>query len=179
MARLLGGCFQIRLQSGGVLRLHSQRDCLALAWLGVARLRKCGGAVQELLGSESAFDGFLLAPVMVGMALEAAGLGGVEPRPMALPAILNARQKDVGGQLAGGGPRMTARAGHHAVGVVIEGGVHHPFHRNIWRGHFRQGSTLRKTECVALVAGLAPQNFLRFGNLLIHPLRRTEILRQR
>src|SRR5207245_2760580 len=84
--------------SGGALRLHSQRDCLALAWLGVARLRECGGAVQELLRSESAFDRLLLAPVMIGVALEAAGLGGVEPRPMALPAILNAGQKDVGGR---------------------------------------------------------------------------------
>src|SRR5712692_8303632 len=130
------------------------------------------GAAKEFGKLVPPLDSLLLAPIMVRVAFEAAGLGGLCTRVMALLAGLNPRQKHVGGLLTGGNTCMAARAVHHAVLFVIEGCVRHPAHRDVRPCHLRQRGVGRKIECVALLAGLSPQQLFGFGDAFGYPLRR-------
>ena len=65
---------------------------------------------------------------------------------------------------------MAADAREPAMRVVVEVRVRHPLCFYVGEGHLRKATTRRNCKRVALFAGLAPQQFFRFGHPLRYPL---------
>ena len=114
--------------------------------------------VGELMNCEITVDRFFFAPVVVGVAFEAASFGGVATGTMAVAAGLNSGDQDVRGFLALERLGVTRGARHHLMRFMIEVGVRQPARSDHGFGDFGErvetGWIARR---VALFAGFAPQ----------------------
>lgn len=82
-------------------------------------------------------DFLALRPIVVGVAGKAAGLGVVRAGCVASFAVVDTRNQDVGGLLAGRGCGVAAGAGEAAMGVMIEARVEQPALRDVGGRHLR------------------------------------------
>jgi len=119
-------------------------------------------------------DFLALGPVVVGVALEAAGFGVIGSGSVAGFAVGDAGNEKVGGLRAGEGFLVAVDAAEPAVGVVIKFGVREPLQGGIGRSDFRQRVAGVEQELMTLLAGLSPQQVFGVGGALSNPLGRSE-----
>jgi len=125
-------------------------------------------------------DFFALGPIVVGVALEAAGFGVILAGGMAGLAGGDARHEHVGGEGAGEGFFVATGAGEALVGLMIEFGVGHPVRGGVGGGDRGQNGGGRGDgsddwsaaygKRVALNAGFAPEELLGVGGAFGDPL---------
>ena len=132
------------------------------------------GCATKLVHIILALHGLLVLPVVILMAFKSTSLGKFLRRSlfaMALLAGLDAGEENIRSFVARGGLCVAGFAGHHAMGIVVEFRMRHPSWGDVCLRDLREWSGA-DSECVTLLAGLAPEQIFRFFHPESHPLAR-------